>query len=163
MLCFKNIEININILNNKFIINYLFKCLLISEVWSQPWQTLHALQAQAVLRALSVPLPVNAPLEIAVHISWTWTSIWHFSTLQLIQEVFRQTKPLKRWLQKVRQLTMHISLVSITLEKIACQAPMEQTLRAITILQLLLEWSLLQLTHQVRSLMCVTHFLFRII
>ena len=68
-----------------------------------------------------------------------------------------------RLLQKVRQLTMHISLVNITPENIACQAPMEQTLRVITTPLLFLEWSPLQLTHQVRSVICVKHFLFRII
>ena len=43
----------------------------------------HALQTLTALWALSVPLPVNAPLEIAVHISPTWASILHFSTLLL--------------------------------------------------------------------------------
>ena len=53
-----------------------------------------------------------------------------------------------RLLQKVRQLTMHISLVNITQENIACQAPMEKLLQAITIRLLDMEWSPLQLTHQ---------------
>ena len=125
------------------------------EVYTQPWQILHALQAQTALRDLSVPLAVNAPIQMSVVISWTRASIWHFSTLLLFQEVLRNPLALVGFMQIARQLKMDFYLLFITPGKIACQPSMEQTLRTFSIRLHKLEWSPLRLTHQVMSSMCV--------